>query len=111
MLTHKLKYLALAALIAAGTPLATPALAQGTAASTPAADLTEGEIRKIDKESRKLTIKHGELRNLDMAPMTMMFQVKDPAMLDQVKVGDRVRFRAERKGASLVVTELQPQAR
>ena len=108
---NSLKHLALAALIAAGAPLAAPALAQGTAASTPATELSEGEIRKVDKEARKLTIKHGELRNLDMAAMTMVFQVKDPAMLDQVKAGDRVRFKAERKGASLVVTELQPQAR
>ncbi|MEO3713674.1 copper-binding protein [Roseateles flavus] len=105
------KHLALAALIAAGAPLATPVLAQSTAASTPASELSEGEIRKVDKEARKLTIKHGELRNLDMAAMTMVFQVKDPAMLDQVKAGDHVRFKAERKGASLVVTELQPSLR
>ncbi|MBB2484182.1 copper-binding protein [Mitsuaria sp. WAJ17] len=108
---NTLKHIALAALVAIGWQAAPSALAQGSTASAPAADLTEGEIRKVDKEARKLTIKHGEIRNLDMAPMTMMFQVKDLAMLDQVKAGDRVRFKAERKGASLVVTELQPQPR
>lgn len=108
---NTLKHIASAALIACGFHAAPPALAQGTTMATPVADLSEGEIRKVDKETRKLTIKHGELRNLDMAPMTMVFQVKDPAMLDQVKAGERVRFRAERKGASLVVTELQPLVR
>lgn len=108
---NMLKQLAMAALIAVGLPATAPALAQPPAASAPAADLTEGEIRKVDKENRKLTIKHGEIRNLDMAAMTMVFQVKDPALLEQVKAGDRIRFKAERKGASLVVMELHLLAR
>lgn len=108
---NTLKHTALTALIALAWPAAAPALAQAQAASAPASELTEGEIRKVDKENRKLTIKHGEIRNLDMAAMTMVFQVKDPAMLDQVKAGDRIRFKVERKGASLVVTEMHPQAR
>ena len=106
--------LTLAALICAGGTL--PALAQamdhgkmhGTAASAPAADMTEGEIRKIDKENKKLTIKHGEIKHLEMPGMTMVFQVRDPGMVEQVKVGDKVRFKVEKKGASLVVTEIQP---
>ncbi len=66
--------------------------------------LTEGEIRKVDKEARKITIKHGEIKNLDMPAMTMVFQVKDPALLDKVKVGDKVQFTAEKVGGAYVVT-------
>ncbi len=86
-----------------------PAQSTGTAASStaPAAELTDGEIRKIDKDQRKLTIRHGEIKNLQMPGMTMVFQVRDPAVLDQVKVGDKVRFRVERGSTGLVVTELQ----
>ena len=72
------------------------------------ADLTEGEVRKVDRETKKLTIKHGEIRNLDMPPMTMVFQVKDAAMLDKLKPGDKVRFVAEKTASGFVVTELQP---
>nr|WP_316639750.1 copper-binding protein [uncultured Roseateles sp.] len=72
------------------------------------AELTEGEIRKVDKSAQKLTIKHGEIKPLDMPAMTMVFQVKDPAMLDQVKAGDKVRFKVEHSSAGFIVTELQP---
>ena len=72
-----------------------------------AADMTEGEVRKVDKDARKITIRHGEIKNLDMPGMTMLFQVKDPAMLDMVKPGDKVKFRAEKLGGGIVVTEIQ----
>ena len=71
------------------------------------ADMTDGEIRKVDKDTKKITIKHGEIKNLDMPGMTMLFQVKDPAMLDMVKPGDKVKFRAEKAGGGIVVTEIQ----
>ena len=67
---------------------------------------TEGEVRKIDKENKKITLKHGEIRNLDMPSMTMVFQVKDPAMLESVKPGDKVMFKAEKANGALVVTEI-----
>ena len=70
-------------------------------------DMTDGEVRKIDKDTRKITIKHGEIRNLDMPGMTMLFQVSDPAMLDAVKPGDKVKFRAEKTGGAIVVTEIR----
>ena len=73
----------------------------------PAADMAEGEIRKVDKDTKKITIKHGEIKNLDMPGMTMLFQVKDPAMLDMVKVGDKVKFKAEKAATGIVVTEIQ----
>jgi Cu/Ag efflux protein CusF len=76
------------------------------AQATPAA-LADGEIRRVDKEAKKLTIKHGPIANLDMPPMTMVFQVKDPAMLEQVKAGDKVRFQAEKAGGQYVVTRIE----
>ena len=76
-------------------------------AQASAADMTDGEIRKIDKDTKKISIKHGEIKNLDMPGMTMLFQVKDPALLDRVKAGDKVKFKAERAGGALVVTEIQ----
>ena len=77
-------------------------------ASAPATPMADGEIRKVDKDQKKLTIKHGELKTLEMPSMTMVFQVKDPAMLDQVKVGDKVRFNAERVDGAITVTAIEP---
>lgn len=71
-------------------------------------DMTEGVIRKVNKDAQKLTIKHGEIKHLDMPAMTMVFQVKDPAMLDQVKAGDKVRFAVESKGGAMTVTKIEP---
>lgn len=76
--------------------------------SAVAADMTEAEVRKVDMENKKITLKHGEIKNLDMPGMTMVFQVKEPAMLDKVKTGDKVRFKAEKLNGALVVTDLQP---
>lgn len=70
--------------------------------------LSDGEIRKVDKSAKKLTIKHGPLANLDMPGMTMVFQVTDPAMLEQVKAGDKVKFQAENVGGALTVTKIEP---
>ena len=62
--------------------------------------MTDGEIRRLDKETGKVTIKHGPIKNLDMPPMTMVFRVQDAAQLVPLKAGDKVRFRAEQiKGA------------
>lgn len=73
----------------------------------PSAALSDGEVRKVDKDAKKITIKHGPLADLDMPPMTMVFQVKDPAMLDQVKVGDKVKFRAEKLGGAYTVMRIE----
>lgn len=78
-----------------------------SAAALAAPLMTEGEIRKVDKEAAKLTIRHGAIANLDMMPMTMVFQVKDKAMLEQVKAGDKVRFAADKVGGAIVVTALE----
>jgi Cu/Ag efflux protein CusF len=77
-------------------------------AQTSSAEMSEGEVRKIDKENKKITLKHGPLKNLDMPPMTMAFEVNDPALLGKVKVGDKVRFVAANPGGRLTVTAIQP---
>lgn len=72
------------------------------------AGLADGVIRKVDKKAKKLTIKHGPIRNIDMPAMTMVFQVKDPRMVDQVKAGDNVKFQAEMlPGGELTVTRIE----
>ena len=82
-------------------------------AATPAtaaannADMADGEVRKIDKDTGKVTLKHGEIRNLDMPGMTMVFQVKEATLLDKVKVGDKVKFRAEKTGGGFMVTAIE----
>ncbi|WP_326542955.1 copper-binding protein [Pseudorhodoferax sp.] len=81
--------------------------ARQAAAQADAADFTAGEIRKIDAEAGKVTIKHGDIRNLDMPAMTMVFQVKDKAMLNGIKAGDRVKFKAASEGGKYVVTEMK----
>ena len=73
-----------------------------------AADLADAEVRKVDKGAKKITLKHGPIRNLDMPPMTMVFQVKDPAMLEKVKPGDKVKFAAEKSaGGAYTVTKIE----
>lgn len=70
--------------------------------------MTDGEIRKVDKDAGKVTIKHGDIKNLDMPGMTMIFLAKDKAMLDKVQAGDKVKFAVINDGGKLVVTEIQP---
>lgn len=111
------KTLLLLALMLAGSTL--PALAQQkpddpakprpAVAVAGAAEPTAGEVRKIDKQARKITIKHGEIKSLDMPPMTMVFQVKDAALLETVKAGDKVRFVVEKTDAgAFVITDIKP---
>ena len=79
----------------------------GKAASTTAASMTDGEVRKIDKDAGKITIKHGDIKHLEMPGMTMVFRVKDPAWLDQVKAGDTIHFMAEQINGAMTVVHLQ----
>ncbi len=90
-----------------GLPAVHAAEHQGAAAASAATALSEGEVRKVDKAAGKLTLRHGPLENLGMPAMTMVFRVKDPAMLDRVKPGDRIRFRAESVNGALTVTQIE----
>lgn len=68
-----------------------------------------GEVRKIDEAANKITLKHGPIKSLDMEEdgMTMVFRVKDPAMLKQIKVGDKVKFDADRVNGQITVTKIE----
>jgi Cu/Ag efflux protein CusF len=92
-------FLSLAMALGAGS-FSVPALADSHM-------MSDGVIRKIDMKQGKVTIKHGEIPNLDMPPMSMVFTVEDHAMLESLAKGDTVRFVAEDKGGKLYVTEIQ----
>lgn len=81
--------------------------ASGTTAAQ-SASMSDGEVRRVDKDAKKITLRHGPLQNLDMPAMTMVFQVKDPAMLDKVKAGDKVKFQAEKVGGAFTVMSIEP---
>lgn len=90
--------------------IASLSYAQSPNSSVPAEQgtgLIDGEVRKVDKDAGKLTLRHGEIKKLDMPAMTMVFRVKDTAMLDKVKAGDKVKFRAEGAAGAFTVTEIE----
>ena len=70
-------------------------------------EMTDGEVRKVDTEGGKLTLKHGDIKNLDMPGMTMVFVVKDKTMLDKVKAGDKIKFKAVNDAGKFTVTDIQ----
>jgi len=103
-------------LVILGITLAAPVFAQKKAddhsahhsgAQAGPTALSDGEVRKVDKGAKKITIKHGPLSNLDMPAMTMVFQVKDLKILEQVKVGDKVKFEAQKQGGVYTVTRIE----
>lgn len=71
----------------------------------------DGEIRKVNKEAGELTIKHGPFEGIDMGGMTMIFPVKDKAILDNVKAGDRVNFTVSLEGKQVYVTGIEVKRR
>jgi Cu(I)/Ag(I) efflux system protein CusF len=112
------RVLMLCAAIASPTWAANPPGGQGlqadqgkpaTAASSEAgaSEMVPGEVRRVDKDAKRLTIRHGEIKHLDMPAMTMVFQVKEAGLLDQVKAGDRIRFAVEKANSAYVVTAIQ----
>lgn len=109
-----MKRIAIASILALAA--AAPAIADdahhkkdgATASAVAASAFTEGEVRKVDKDAQKITLRHGPLPDLDMPkPMTMVYQVKDPAMLDKVKAGDRIRFKAEKINGAFTLTTIE----
>ncbi len=87
----------------------TTAPAQESSAQSPQVmtEMAAGEVRKVDKDARKITLRHGELKQLDMPPMTMVFQVKDQSLLEKVKAGDKVKFKAENASGTMTLTEIE----
>jgi Cu(I)/Ag(I) efflux system protein CusF len=109
---------AIAIAILLGTTLL-PAIAQttdpgnppsATNPSGPAGELpkAEAEVRRVDTAAGKISLKHGEIKNLDMPPMTMVFQVSDPSLLGKVKAGDKVRFTAAQVNGAYTVLSIEP---
>ena len=68
--------------------------------------MTDGEVRKIDTGTGRITLKHDEIKNLEMPPMTMVFRVKDAGLLGKVQVGDRVKFAAEKIDGNYTITAI-----
>jgi Cu(I)/Ag(I) efflux system protein CusF len=77
------------------------------AATETANQRSEGVVRKVNKDAKKITIRHGELKNLDMPPMTMVFLVEDETVLDQVNVGDEIDFVAEKVGGRFTARQIE----
>ncbi|NPC55616.1 copper-binding protein [Caenimonas soli] len=102
-----LSHVLFAGMVGLSSVMATSAHAQAQAATASTTDFTEAEVRKVDKDNKKVTLKHGEIKNLDMPAMTMVFQVKDATELDKVKPGDKVRFKAANEGGKYTVMEIQ----
>jgi len=95
------------AMAVAYVPLGALAHEQHASATSAQADMSEGEIKKIDKETGKVTIKHGELKQFGMPGMTMVFKAKSAALLENVKEGDKVHFVAEKVNGVLTVTSIE----
>ena len=81
-----------------------PAIA---ASPPPQAELSEGEITRWDPRTLRLTLKHGEIKNLEMPPMTMVFRVADASVVGDLKPGDKVRFRAEQISGAYHVQRIE----
>lgn len=81
--------------------------AAGTATTAAKGAMSDAEVRRVDLDAKKITLRHGPIPNLDMPPMTMVFQVKDPALLQGLKAGDKVRFSAEKIGSAYTVTGIE----
>lgn len=107
-LTYLLASIALGLSTAASaqTP-ATDHASNRPAGAASAAEMSDGEVRKIDKEQGKVTLRHGPIANLEMPGMTMVFKVADPKMLDTIKEGDKVKFIAERVNGAITVTAIE----
>jgi Cu(I)/Ag(I) efflux system protein CusF len=69
--------------------------------------MAEGVVRKLDVDNRKITIKHGEIKNLDMPGMTMVFRLQEKINIDSLKSGDKVLFHVEKLDGGYTITELQ----
>ena len=91
---------------------ASPATDPGTRAQAPSAGAQEsewvdGEVRRLDREQGRVTLRHGDIRSLDMPPMTMVFQVTDTRLIDSLAPGDTVRFRVVAEGTRYRITALE----
>jgi Cu/Ag efflux protein CusF len=84
-----------------------PAAQTGAAPAADSEELTEGEVRRWDARTGKLTLRHGEIKSLGMPPMTMVFALQDPSQGTALQPGKQVRFRVEERQGALVITHLE----
>jgi len=103
-----IKTLFIAGALAALAIVNTPAFSQTTTGDNASGEMSNAEVRKIDKAQGKVTLKHGPIKNLDMPRMTMVFSVKDKTVLDTIKPGDKVKFKAVDENGKLTVVEMMP---
>jgi Cu/Ag efflux protein CusF len=96
---RKARYVAVSVLA-----LSTFALSSAVLSQAPMAD---GQVTKIDQSASKITLRHGPIKNLDMDSMSMVFRVQDAAMLKGMKVGDKVKFEADRVNGQITITKIQ----
>ncbi len=80
---------------------------QQPAATAQQPQMTMATVRKLDVQNGKITLKHDMIKNIGMPPMTMVFTVSEPSLLNGISEGDNVRFTAEKKGSALMVTALE----
>ncbi|MCJ0762339.1 copper-binding protein [Variovorax terrae] len=98
-------------LLLAASLLGTAAQAQAPAADPAGTtEMSRAEVRKVDRETARITLRHGEIKNLGMPPMTMVFRVTEPQLLDVAAAGDTVRFRADKIDGQFTVTHLEKAA-
>ena len=93
------KFIFAAVITVAGAPVAFSQAA--TTSATVDAATSHGEVKKVDIDACKVTIKHGELKNIGMGAMTMVFKVEDKAVIDKLKTGDKIAFVAESDNGQL----------
>ena len=98
---------AMLALVVSAAAQTSPPPSATVAGQSNAAPMVDAEVRKVDKDAGKITLKHGPIPNLDMPTMTMVFRVKDTAMLEQVQAGDKVRFTADKVGGQYTVMTIE----
>ena len=92
-------WLTTAAALGLSIGVATAAVAQQSS--------VDGTVEKIDKSASKVTLKHGPIKNLDMDGMTMVFRVQDASALDKLRVGQKVKFEADRVNGQITVTKIE----
>jgi Cu(I)/Ag(I) efflux system periplasmic protein CusF len=112
-----MKHIFASTLVIAAAMLSTSAMNSFAQTSAPAAPVTtaapapkemaDAEVRKVDKEAKKVTLKHGPIKSLDMPGMTMVFQVRDEKLFDKLVVGEKIKFSAEQLQGAYIVTDVE----
>jgi len=102
--THSLS---LALIMALSAPISQVYADQDDSHHAGSTEMTAGEVKKVDKDVGKVTIKHGPIKNLDMPGMTMIFRVKDAVMLDQLKEGDKIHFAADKINGAFTLMQVE----